>query len=176
MKMHARQGNIRLLYLDESGFSCLPNVQRSWSPRGQAHTADASVGRKRVNVLGALDHGTTQLHFKIYDHSIRRQHVVAFLDQLACASPADKPTFVVMDNASTHHHIEPETLDRWVLKQQFVLLHLPTYSPELNLIETLWKQAKYHWRTFKSWARDALHGEVQRLLDGFGSEFQVNYA
>lgn len=108
MKMYARQGKIRLLYFDESGFSCLPNVQRSWSPRGHAHTADASVGRKRVNVLGALDHGTTQLHFKIYDHSIRRQHVVAFLDQLACASPADKPTFVVMDNASTHHHIEPE--------------------------------------------------------------------
>jgi hypothetical protein len=42
-----------------------------------------------------------------------------------------------MDNASTHHHIEPETLDRRVLKQQFVLLHLPTYSPKLNLIETL---------------------------------------
>ena len=92
-----------------------------------------------------------------------------------CTSPADKPTFVVMDNASTHHHIEPEILDRWVLKHQFVLLHLPTYSPELNLIETLWKQATYHWRTFKSWAHDALHGEVQHLLDGFGSEFQVSY-
>ncbi|WP_422646233.1 transposase, partial [Xenorhabdus nematophila] len=28
------------------------------------------------------------------------------------------------------------------------LLYLPAYSPELNLIEIVWKQAKYHWRRF----------------------------
>ncbi|YAP79127.1 transposase [Xenorhabdus stockiae] len=25
---------------------------------------------------------------------------------------------------------------------------LPAYNPELNLIEIIWKQAKYHWRRF----------------------------
>ncbi len=31
------------------------------------------------------------------------------------------------------------------VRDRFVLLFLPPYSPELNLIEILWKQAKYHW-------------------------------
>jgi hypothetical protein len=45
-----------------------------------------------------------------------------------------------------------------------VLLHIPPYSPELNLVETLWKQAKYHRRTSKSWVRDVLHQEVRDAL------------
>lgn len=39
-----------------------------------------------------------------------------------------------------HHYIEPEKLDRWLAKYSFVLLRLSPYSPELNLIEMLWKQ------------------------------------
>lgn len=29
------------------------------------------------------------------------------------------------------------------------LYFIPTYSPELNRIEMVWKQMKYHWREFK---------------------------
>ena len=72
--------------------------------------------------------------------TVRRDDVVVFLDQLVCTSPSNKPTFVVLDNASMHHHIEPEKLDRWLEKYDFILLDLSPYSPELNLIETLWKQ------------------------------------
>lgn len=43
------------------------------------------------------------------------------------------------------------------------------YSPELNLIEILWKQAKYHWRSLVTWARKNLRKEVQALFDGFGT-------
>jgi hypothetical protein len=34
------------------------------------------------------------------------EDAVALLDPLACTSPKDKLTFVVMNNRSTHHHIE----------------------------------------------------------------------
>jgi hypothetical protein len=46
---------VQLVYFDESGICNVPNVQRSWSPLGTPHSADASIGRKRVNVLGALN-------------------------------------------------------------------------------------------------------------------------
>ena len=46
---------IELLYFDETGIANVPNVQRSWSPLGEPHSADASIARKRVNVLGALN-------------------------------------------------------------------------------------------------------------------------
>ena len=57
-----------------------------------------------------------------------------------------------------------------------ILLFLPPYSPELNLIEILWKQAKYHWRSFATWAKQDLLQEVQALFGGFGTKFKLSYA
>ncbi|RIQ15699.1 transposase, partial [Salmonella enterica] len=31
---------------------------------------------------------------------------------------------------------------------------MPAYSPELNLIEMVWKTAKYHWRRFINWNKE----------------------
>jgi transposase len=37
-----------------------------------------------------------------------------------------------------------------------VLFYLPPHSPELNLIEIVWKHAKYHWRRFVTWTKDTI--------------------
>ena len=176
MQQAARKGDIDLLYFDEAGFSCLPNVQRSWSLLGKPHIADASGSRRRANVLGALNYATQHLYFQVCDHSVCRDGVIAFLDRTTQACDGGKWTFVVLDNASTHHHIDQETIDRWLIVHRFVPLYLPPYSPELNLIEILWKHAKYHWRGFTSWTRDTLIGEVTNLLAGFGDKFHISYA
>jgi integrase/recombinase XerD len=49
----ASEGKISMFYLDESGFSNLPNVQRAWTPKDKPHTADASVPLRRVNIVRA---------------------------------------------------------------------------------------------------------------------------
>ena len=137
MQQAARKGGIDLLYFDEAGFSCLPNVQRSWSLLGKPHIADASGSRRRTNVLGALNYATQHRHFQVCDHRVCRDDVIAFLDRTAQACDGDKFTFVVLDNASTHQHLGQETIDRWLLVHRFVPLYLPPYSPELHLIEIL---------------------------------------
>jgi hypothetical protein len=48
-------------------------------------------------------------------------------------------------------------------------------APELNMIEILWKQAKYFWRKFETWAKDSFKEEIGEMLDGFGSKFQINF-
>lgn len=176
MKCAARAGDIELLYFDEAGFSCLPNVQRSWSPLGKPHTADASAGRKRANVLGLLNYATQHLAFEVCEHSVCRSDVIEFLDRAAKTSEQRKFTFIVMDNARIHHHIEPEIIERWLLEHRLTPLYLPAYSPELNLIEILWKQAKYHWRDFTAWSRESLMREVNDLIGGFGTKFHISYA
>ena len=65
IRQDAQEGSLELLYFDEAGFSCLPNVQHSGSPLAQPHSADASVGRERVNALGALDYAKGKLHFAL---------------------------------------------------------------------------------------------------------------
>jgi hypothetical protein len=75
-----------------------------------------------------------------------------------------------------HGLLSPKTLtlEEWLL-HKFVPLYLPPYSPELNPIEIICKQAKYHWRSFKTWAKDHLLTEVQELLDGYGKKFHISF-
>lgn len=151
-------------------------MQRSWSPKGQPHAAEAGVSRKRANVVGALDYGSGQLWYEVHDTTIRRENVVALIDRIAQREDAKPLTFVVLDNASMHHAIDPEKREEWLVNHRLVLLHLPPYSPELNLIEIIWKHAKYHWRRFATWAKDQVREEVIKLLDGFGTTYKISFA
>ncbi|HFW4799221.1 TPA: transposase [Salmonella enterica subsp. diarizonae serovar 60-67:z35:-] len=54
--------------------------------------------------------------------------------------------------------------------------HMPTYSPELNLIKMVWKQAKYHWRRFINWSKETLESELDNLLGAYGDHFAVNFS
>lgn len=175
MKQAASEERVHLLYLDESGMSNVPNVQRAWSPLGVPHSADASVSRRRVNILGALHYGKNQLEHVLHEGSVKRDNVIAFIDQLALTY-SGKPIIVILDNASMHHHIDEEKQREWLIKHQLMLWHLPAYSPELNLIEIVWKHAKYHWRKFTTWSKENLLEEVGNVFREYGVKYQISYA
>ena len=69
------------------------------------------------------------------------------------------PTVVVMDNASIHtSEAFQEEILKWE-KQGLSIFYLPEYSPELNLIEILWRFMKYEWIEF--WAYTSFAHLVQ---------------
>lgn len=156
--------------------STVPNVQRAWSPRGHPHRADAAVPRKRANILGALDYAANTLEYALHETSIKRTDVVAFIDRLARLHQDGKLTFIVLDNASIHRHIDSEKTRTWLCDHQVILFPLPPYSPELNLIEILWKQAKYYWRKFTTWSTENLLLEINNIFQGYGEKFEISYA
>ncbi|WP_455285939.1 transposase [Cupriavidus necator] len=90
--------------------------------------------------------------------------------------PPGKPTVVVLDNAKIHHGIDEAILHRWLVDHRLLLLHLPAYSPELNLIEIVWKHAKYHWRRFVTWTKETIDAEIAQLLGAYGSTFEVRFS
>lgn len=126
--------------------------------------------------IAALEYATGRLWHEAHDKTVRRENVVDLIDRIAQRAGAKALTVVVLDNASMHHDIDPEKLDEWLIDHRLVLMHLPPYSPELNLIETVWRQAKYHWRRFETWAKDQVHEEVSKLMQGFGSAYQISFA
>lgn len=141
------------------------------------HAADAGVSRCRVNVLGALNYAANTLEHTLHQGSVTRDQIIAFIDELAMRySHTGKLILVVLDNASIHHHINEEKIREWALQHQLFLCHIPAYSPELNLIEILWKQAKYHWRKFATWTKDRLIDEVRQIFQGYGDKFKISYA
>lgn len=172
--MLSREGNkYRLIYFDESGFSSAPPVQNGWGPRGQPHRVEPKPHCRR-SALGALDFSANTLSHKIIEQNVTRKVVVDFLEDIA-QKGEKRYTFVVLDNASIHHGIEQETLKRWFMENNMVLIYLPAYTPELNLIEIVWKQAKYHWRCLVTWSKRTINTEINRLLSSYGDIFAVNF-
>ncbi len=97
----------------------------------------APAGRQRYNVLAALDAVTHQLYRFCNVGYINAESVSALLRQLAEAVPG--PMTLVLDNARYQHC----ALVMELAKQLSIeLLFLPGYSPNLNLIERVWKFVK----------------------------------
>lgn len=98
----------------------------------------ASSGRQRYNVLGAINAVTLELVRVTNDGYITATTVCALLGQLAALN-LTVPITVVMDNARYQRCQLVQALARQL---NIELLFLPSYSPNLNLIERLWKFVK----------------------------------
>lgn len=170
----AQTGQCELLYFDESGFSPNPPVQYGWTAVGQTRCAQSGSHQHRVNVLGALDHDN-RLIWSMQDKSTTREDVIVFLDRIA-RQPHPIPCIVVLDNAAIHKGEPMADKRRQWEKQGLYLYYLPPYSPELNRIEILWKQAKYYWRRFLYLAGNNLQENVRSIMENYGKAFTINFA
>lgn len=98
----------------------------------------APSGRKRFNVLGAV-HAVSHKLIQVTNHSyINAESVCALLRAIAAAG-VGRPITVVLDNARYQKTALVQELARQLKIQ---LLYLPSYSPNLNLIERVWKFVK----------------------------------
>jgi transposase len=95
-------------------------------------------GRKRFNVLGAIDAVTHELTTVVNDTVIDAMAVCELLRSLS-ARYAGLPLTLVLDNA---RYQKCEVVRRLAAELKVELLYLPSYSPNLNLIERLWKFVK----------------------------------
>lgn len=136
-----------LFYLDEVGFSLALPVSYTWSKRGTKNRL--CVPRRwgshgRLNLIGALAWGKEQrkLHFELVAESVKSEHVVAFINELAHDATGDRLIVIVLDNARFHTSTQvKEKRLLWEEKGVF-LRYLPPYAPHLNPIEALWKHLK----------------------------------
>jgi transposase len=95
-------------------------------------------GRKRYNVLAALDAITHQVIRVTNCQYINAESVCLLLRQIAAAG-LPRPITLVLDNARYQRCQLVQSLARSL---KIDLLFLPGYSPNLNLIERLWKFVK----------------------------------
>ncbi len=134
---------------DEAGFGREPYIPYSWQDRGTVAKMPGRAG-KRINVIGAYSLMAGNIQTEMFDRNIKSVDVVAFLDKLG--EKLEKPLVVMVDNASIHTADKVmEKLPAWEKKGLYVY-HLPTYSPELNLIEIVWRMVKYKWLPLKAYS------------------------
>ena len=98
----------------------------------------APAGRQRFNVLGALNAVTHELIMVTNDTYINAKSVCELLQGIAALS-LTIPITLILDNARYQKCHLVMDLAKFL---DIELLFLPTYSPNLNLIERLWKFVK----------------------------------
>jgi len=100
--------------------------------------------------------------------------VIACLD--AFSEMITNDTVVVIDNASFHtSQAVEEHIMEWETNG-LTLFFLPKYSPELNLIEILWRFMKYEWIEFdayKGW--ENLVEYVEDIIIHYGTKYVINF-
>lgn len=119
-------------------------------------------GRQRYSVLGALDATTHQLVRETTDGSVTEITFGRLLIKIRDAHP-DGRISVICDNARYQHTALVRAVARW---KRIDLVYLPPYSPNLNLIERVWKFVKKEAlanRTFADFA--AFQGAIDATLD-----------
>jgi len=128
-----------------------------------------SSGRKRFNVLGALNAVTLQMITVVNDSYINAWSVADLLKKLRDAHPGEKIT-VILDNAKYQScYVAKSAASMLDIK----LLYLPAYSPNLNLIERVWKFIRKKCLNGKYYEDFELFKKgIMDCMDKFGSEYQ----
>jgi len=132
----AQAGKRTVFFVDAAHFVLAPFLGFLWSLTRVFLRAPA--GRQRFNILGALNAMTHELITVTNDTYITAESLCALLQKLA-ALPLAVPITVFLDNARYQKCALVQTMAAHL---NIELCYLPAYSPNLNLIERVWKFVK----------------------------------
>lgn len=133
----------------------------AWSLLGEPHRIPTNTGRQRYNILGAYCTQTHEHLFILTEDNINQDTMIELLWRLRVKHPGSREIYVVLDNVSYNRAIRVAAA---ALLDNITLKFLPPYSPNLNLIERLWKFMR------KEFCKDkyrATFAEFRAALDTF---------
>lgn len=122
----------------------------------------AASGRQRFNVLGAWNAVTRELTYVANTTVVNTETMCELLRKIA-ALHLTGPITLVLDNARYQRNAAVQALAE---ELKITLLFLPSYSPNLNLIERLWKFLK----------RRALYGRYHPTFADFRTAIEEQLA
>jgi transposase len=139
-----------------------------WLLTGQRFYVGVGNGRKRLNILGAYspdDHDYVDL--RLTRENVTGEQFVRLLEALLARHPDTEKFLLYLDNARSYS--EPCVKGWLKAHRQFRLVPVPAYSPNLNLIERLWKflrkKALSRWHVTFEGMQAAVAGVLDRLGD-----------
>ncbi|WP_405413006.1 transposase [Streptomyces decoyicus] len=134
-----------IVFLDESGVSLLPQIRRTYAPRGRTPLLRHRLNWKRASMAAALGYHCTdfdrgpRLCFHLKPGSYDTTALIEVLEQVK-AFYRGEPVILVWDGLSAHWS---RAMRAWVTEQDWLTLErLPAYAPELNPVELLWSSLK----------------------------------
>jgi transposase len=161
-----RRGGL-LLFEDEASFAQWGSLSSTWSRRGQQPEVPTSGKRKGYKVLGAIDYFSGRLFSQGIEGRFNSESYQGFLQMIMAQTT--QPLFLIHDGARYHTSAAPQAFLA-AHRDRLTVEPLPSYSPDYNPIEYLWKKTKQratHNKYFKEFA--ALTVSVDKALAYFAT-------
>jgi transposase len=161
LKEKARRERRRLVFVDESGFYLLPGVVKAYSPRGRTPVVDEWQTRDHLSVMGGVT-PEGKVYTLVRPQALNGLHTIAFLIHLGRL--AGDRLLVVWDGSPIHRRAEVGAF----IAEARGKIHvepLPSYAPDLNPVEWLWRHLKeVELRNASCLDLDQLHQELHLAL------------
>lgn len=129
----------RILFVDESMIRDYQAIHQTWFERGKQRLIKTFGKHRGVKLVGYLNYETGEIYCEEHE-SYDAKVFLMFLENVLAKHPEGK-TILILDNARIHHAKLLKTFLK-ENKDRLELMFLPPYSPNLNLIEGLWKWLK----------------------------------
>jgi transposase len=166
----AEAGQAAVYFADAAHPTHNTRATRVWTRSGPPRLLATVSGRDRVNLNAALNAVVpTQVLFDETE-TVDAQSTQRLYEKLLAAHPKGA-VYVICDNAP---YYKKKALQQWLADKRLVQVFLPTYSPNLNLIERFWKFLRQkvintHFYRTKTAFKDAILAFLNRL-DEYGQE------
>ena len=156
-----------ILFEDEASFAQWGPLSYTWARRGHQPEVPTSGKRKGYKVFGAIEYFSGRLFFQGIEGRFNSESYQAFLQMIMAQTTAH--LFLIHDGA--RYHTSASTKAFLAAHHDRLTEHpLPSYSPDYNPIEYLWKKTKQratHNKYFKEFA--ALTISVEKALAYFAT-------
>jgi transposase len=139
IKRLARAKGGMILFGDEASFAQWGSLSYTWAPRGQQPTVKTSGRRKAYKVFGLIDYVSGKLFYKGQTDKFNSLSYQTFL--LEVMQQTNQPLILIQDGARYHTSQEMKTFFA-AHADRLTVYQLPTYSPDFNPIEYLWRNVK----------------------------------
>jgi transposase len=166
----AREKNAMILFEDEVGFAQWGSLGYTWAPVGQQPVVKTTGKRKGYKVFGAIDFFSGRFFYQGLKERFNSERYQDFLRQIL--DQTVQHVILIQDGAKYHTSKATRAFFE-AHKDRLTVFQLPSYSPDHNPIEFLWKKMKQratHNRYFPVF--EALASSVENALAYFASQVE----
>jgi len=116
-----------------------------------------------------------ECRFETTTQTIDSAFIVEQLERLSFS--LERITVVVLDNAPAHAAKRVQECREFWQQRGLFVFYLSSYSPHLNIAETLWRELKYRWLKPQDYLEtDALFYQVRQALAAVGTLLKIHFA
>jgi transposase len=165
IQLSRKNGNAHILFGDEASFPQWGSLSYTWAKKGTKPTVKTSGTRKGYKVFGLIDYWTGRLYSKAIEGKFTSESYSAFLSEVL--SKTRKHIILIQDGARYHTSKEMKSFFQ-KNSPRLTVFQMPSYSPDYNPIEKLWKKIKgdgTHLTYFPTF--DSLKEKVHEMLNVF---------